>query len=102
MVVSFQNPAQFISFLLSLYCPVSSCGHASTRLDRHLLGHQDVSRRKMQEYMAQLQLNVTIRLLGKLRATNPWVPLRSDLDLIAPQSAPFVIKNLFLRNLLGK
>ena len=72
------------------HCPVPSCGHASTRLDRHLLGHKDVSRRKMQEYMAQLQLNVTIRLLGKLRATNPWVPLRSDLDLIAPQSTPFV------------
>ena len=67
-------------------CPVPTCHHTSQSLNLHLKSHWEVSLQDRKDFMAQLKRTVTTRMLAELRATDPMLPLRSTLDLEAPQS----------------
>ncbi|XP_067284388.1 uncharacterized protein [Pseudorasbora parva] len=62
-------------------CPVPACGKSSSRIDRHLKDHTELTRAAQQETMKALKRKKIIDNLADLRASNPAVPMASTLDL---------------------
>ncbi|KAG1960373.1 uncharacterized protein LOC120466694 [Pimephales promelas] len=62
-------------------CPLPSCGKSTSRLDRHLKDHTELTREAQQETMQALKRKKIIHDLTYLRASNPAVPMASTLDL---------------------
>ncbi|XP_077091405.1 uncharacterized protein LOC143742438 [Siphateles boraxobius] len=62
-------------------CPVPSCGKSTSRMDRHLKDHTELTRVAQQETMQALKRKKIIHDLTELRASNPAVPMASTLDL---------------------
>ncbi|KAK7149307.1 hypothetical protein R3I94_008821 [Phoxinus phoxinus] len=62
-------------------CPVPSCGKSTSRMDRHLKDHTELTKVAQQETMQALKRKKIIHDLTELRASNPAVPMASTLDL---------------------
>lgn len=62
-------------------CPVPYCGKSTSRMDRHLKDHTELTRVAQQETMQALKRKKIIHDLTELRASNPAVPMASTLDL---------------------
>ncbi|XP_056094661.1 uncharacterized protein LOC130073220 [Rhinichthys klamathensis goyatoka] len=62
-------------------CPLPSCGKSTSRMDRHLKDHTELTRVAQQETMLALKRKKIIHDLTDLRASNPAVPMASTLDL---------------------
>ncbi|XP_067249026.1 uncharacterized protein [Chanodichthys erythropterus] len=61
-------------------CPVPGCSKYTTRIDRHLKGHSELTREAQQETIQVLKRKKIIHDLAELRASNPAVPMASTLD----------------------
>lgn len=61
-------------------CPVPACSKYTTRIDRHLKGHTELTRAAQQEAIQVLKRKKIIHDLAELRASNPTVPMASTLD----------------------
>ncbi|XP_043964633.1 uncharacterized protein LOC122826611 [Gambusia affinis] len=65
-----------------LPCPVPGCGFSKTRVDRHLeVGHPELDRAQVQEFVRDIKMKVTLDGLRALRASNPSPPVMSSLDI---------------------
>ncbi|CAM4568603.1 unnamed protein product [Leuciscus chuanchicus] len=62
-------------------CPMPSCGKSTSRMDRHLKDHTELTKVAQQETMQVLKRKKIIHDLKELRASNPAVPMASNLDL---------------------
>lgn len=67
-------------------CPVPSCGKSTSRMDRHLKDHTELTRVAQQETMQVLKRRKIIHDLTELRASNPAMPMASTLDLEEAQN----------------
>lgn len=61
-------------------CPVPTCSKYTTRIDRHLKGHTELTRAAQQEIIQALKRKKIMHDLTELRASNPAVPMASTLD----------------------
>ncbi|CAM4733354.1 unnamed protein product [Leuciscus chuanchicus] len=68
-------------------CPVAACGKFSSRLDRHLKGHTELTAAARRQTIQAMKRKKILGDLAELRATNPTVPLASSLDLEDPTTA---------------
>ncbi|TRY98771.1 hypothetical protein DNTS_025507 [Danionella cerebrum] len=62
-------------------CPVQLCGKHTSRLDRHLASHKELTSRARKEAMLESKRHAIFQNLKALQASNPSVPLVSTLDL---------------------
>lgn len=62
-------------------CPVPACGKFSSRLDRHIRTHSEISLVAQDEALRLCKRRQILSKLTVLRATNPDVPMVSTLDL---------------------
>ncbi|KAK1875446.1 dCTP deaminase [Dissostichus eleginoides] len=63
-------------------CPVPFCAiQKGSRLDRHLNSHTELSSAAKRKLVERLKRRLMLATLGRLRATNPTVPMVSRLDL---------------------
>ncbi|MGL4478044.1 MAG: hypothetical protein ACRCVK_07385 [Aeromonas veronii] len=62
-------------------CPVPGCGKETTRLDRHIQAHTELSKAERANTITACKQRKVLDLLGALRASNPEVPMISTLDL---------------------
>ncbi|XP_051984259.1 uncharacterized protein LOC127644880 isoform X7 [Xyrauchen texanus] len=62
-------------------CPMPGCGKDTTRLDRHLRTHRELSRVAQKEAMVLCKRKKILSELASLRASDPDVPMVSTLDL---------------------
>ncbi|XP_073730778.1 uncharacterized protein [Misgurnus anguillicaudatus] len=62
-------------------CPVPACRVTTTRLDRHLRTHSELSAAALEDAVRFVKRRKVISLLAELRASDPEVPLVSCLDL---------------------
>lgn len=61
-------------------CPVPGCSKYTTRIDRHLKGHGELTKEAQQETIQVLKRKKIIHDLAELRASKPAVPMASTLD----------------------
>ncbi|XP_016116871.1 uncharacterized protein [Sinocyclocheilus grahami] len=61
-------------------CPVPTCGKFTSRIDRHLIGHTELTAAARQETIQALKMRKILHDLSELRASNPAVPMASTLD----------------------
>ncbi|KAJ8398754.1 hypothetical protein AAFF_G00419510 [Aldrovandia affinis] len=67
-------------------CPVPGCHFRGQKLDRHLVGiHIELSQKRRQAYSDRAKKEEAIDQLGKLRASDPAIPMVSQLDLQASE-----------------
>ncbi|MGL5596664.1 MAG: hypothetical protein ACRDDA_00750, partial [Aeromonas sp.] len=69
-------------------CPVPACEKETSRLDRHLKSHSELSATARRAAVAKLKRDKIMAALSALRASNPVVPLSSVLDLQAETEEP--------------
>ncbi|KAA0718918.1 hypothetical protein E1301_Tti007765 [Triplophysa tibetana] len=62
-------------------CPVLGCGKDTTRLDRHLKSHTELSKEDYQNAVDEIKKNKIMAHLAALRASNPKPPMATVLDL---------------------
>ncbi|XP_056598626.1 uncharacterized protein LOC130417257 [Triplophysa dalaica] len=62
-------------------CPVLGCGKDTTRLDRHLKCHTELSKKAYQNAVDEVKKNKIKAHLAALRASNPKPPMATVLDL---------------------
>lgn len=62
-------------------CPLPGCGKETTRLDRHIQAHTELSEADRKNTIIGCKQRKLLDLLGALRASNPEVPMVSTLDL---------------------
>lgn len=62
-------------------CPVLGCGKDTTRLDRHLKCHTELSKKAYQNAVDEIKKNKIMAHLAALRASNPKPPMATVLDL---------------------
>lgn len=62
-------------------CPVPGCGKETTRLDRHIQAHTELSEADRANTITACKQRKLLDLLSALRASNPEVPMVSTLDL---------------------
>lgn len=56
------------------------CGKSTSRMDRHLMGHTELTAATRQETIQALKRRKILHKLSELRASNPVVPMASTLD----------------------
>lgn len=61
-------------------CPLPTCGKSTSRIDRHLMGHTELTAAARQETIQALKMRKILHNLSELRASNPVVPMASTLD----------------------
>lgn len=61
-------------------CPMPTCGKSTSRIDRHLMGHNELTAAARQETIQALKMRKILHNLSELRASNPVVPMASTLD----------------------
>ncbi len=61
-------------------CPLPTCGKSTSRIDRHLMGHTELTAAARQETIQALKMRRILHNLSELRASNPVVPMASTLD----------------------
>lgn len=61
-------------------CPVPTCGKFTSRMDRHLICHTELTAPARQETIQALKRSKILHDLSELRASNPTVPMASTLD----------------------
>ncbi|CAM4574988.1 unnamed protein product [Leuciscus chuanchicus] len=66
----------------SCVCPVAGCGKSTTRIDRHLKSHTELSTAAKDNALRLCKRKRVLAQLAALRATEPEVPLVSTLDLL--------------------
>ncbi|KAJ8348551.1 hypothetical protein SKAU_G00271400 [Synaphobranchus kaupii] len=67
-------------------CPVPACCFRGQKLDRHLArSHVELTQKRCQAYSHRAKREEAIAQLGQLRASNPAVPMVSQLDLQASE-----------------
>lgn len=66
----------------SSVCPVAGCGKSTTRIDRHLKSHTELSTATKDNALQLCKRKRVLAQLAALRATEPEVPLVSTLDLL--------------------
>ncbi|CAM4539474.1 unnamed protein product [Leuciscus chuanchicus] len=66
----------------SCVCPVPGCGISTTRIDRHLKSHAELSTAAKESVLKQCKRKKVLAQIAALRATDPEVPLVSNLDLM--------------------
>ncbi|KAJ8333414.1 hypothetical protein SKAU_G00414220 [Synaphobranchus kaupii] len=67
-------------------CPVPACCFRGQKLDRHLArSHVELTQKRRQAYSHLAKSEEAIAQLGQLRASNPAVPMVSQLDLQASE-----------------
>ncbi|KAJ8362179.1 hypothetical protein AAFF_G00390770 [Aldrovandia affinis] len=67
-------------------CPVPGCHFQGQRLDRHLVAfHTELSKKRRQAYSVRAKKEEAIDQLGKLRASDPAIPMVSQLDVQASE-----------------
>ncbi|XP_051553439.1 uncharacterized protein LOC127440720 isoform X3 [Myxocyprinus asiaticus] len=62
-------------------CPIPGCGKDTTRLDRHLRTHSELSKVAQNDAMMLCKRKKILSELASLRASDPEVPMVSTLDL---------------------
>ncbi|ROL49818.1 hypothetical protein DPX16_1189 [Anabarilius grahami] len=62
-------------------CPVPGCGKLTSRLDRHIQTHSDLSMTARMDAVLSCKRKKVLSQLSALRASNPEVPMVSSLDL---------------------
>lgn len=62
-------------------CPVLGCGKDTTRLDRHLKCHTELSKKARRNVVDELKKDRIMEQLAALRASNPRPPMATALDL---------------------
>ncbi|KAI7809253.1 uncharacterized protein LOC130554393 [Triplophysa rosa] len=63
------------------HCPVLGCGKDTTRLDRHLKCHTELSKKAYHNTVDEVKKNKIMAHLANLRASNPKPPMATVLDL---------------------
>ncbi|KAK1803148.1 hypothetical protein P4O66_021680, partial [Electrophorus voltai] len=63
-------------------CPMPSCNQHTTRMDRHLKSHTELSKDKQKEVLDELKRKCIIAKLAELRASQPAVAMVSILDIV--------------------
>ncbi|KAJ8390490.1 hypothetical protein AAFF_G00102870 [Aldrovandia affinis] len=67
-------------------CPVPGCHFHGQKLDRHLVAiHTELSEKRRQAYSVRAKKEEAIDQLGKLRASDPAIPMVSQLDVQASE-----------------
>ncbi|CAM4574692.1 unnamed protein product [Leuciscus chuanchicus] len=66
----------------SCVCPVPGCGISTTRIDRHLKSHAELSTAAKESVLKQCKRKKVLAQIAALRATDPEVPLVSNLGLM--------------------
>lgn len=61
-------------------CPLPTCGKSTSRIDRHLMGHTELTAAARQETIQALKMRKILHNLSELRASNPVVAMASTLD----------------------
>ncbi|KAJ8333412.1 hypothetical protein SKAU_G00414200 [Synaphobranchus kaupii] len=70
-------------------CPVPACSFRGHKLDRHLVrSHVELTQKQRQAYSHRAKREEAIAQLGQLRASDPAVPMVSQLDLQASEGGP--------------
>ncbi|KAA0706398.1 hypothetical protein E1301_Tti021724 [Triplophysa tibetana] len=62
-------------------CRIPGCGKTSSRLDRHILGHTELSKRAQRDAIRDIKRQKVIDQLAALRATCPAIPMATFLDI---------------------
>lgn len=62
-------------------CPLPGCGKLTSRLDRHIQTHSDLSITARMDAVLSCKRKKVLSQLSALRASNPDVPMVSSLDL---------------------
>ncbi|MGL5102343.1 MAG: hypothetical protein ACRC6N_07340 [Plesiomonas sp.] len=62
-------------------CPIPGCGKDSSRLDRHLSVHTELSSAAKEDTLKEVKRRKILKELAQLRESNPMVPMVSTLDL---------------------
>ncbi|XP_076852287.1 uncharacterized protein LOC143505579 isoform X2 [Brachyhypopomus gauderio] len=62
-------------------CCIPGCGQTTSRLDRHLESHTELSSTRKALFLQELKRKSVLLSLAELRASNPSVALVSDLDI---------------------
>lgn len=62
-------------------CPMPGCGKLTSRLDRHIQTHSDLSTTARMDVLLSCKRKKVLSQLSALRASNPKVPMVSSLDL---------------------
>ncbi|XP_057180265.1 uncharacterized protein LOC130547909 [Triplophysa rosa] len=64
-------------------CPLPGCGKETTRLDRHIKVHTELSSGAQEDALRDIKRKKVLKELAVLRESNPTVPMVSILDLQA-------------------
>ncbi|MGL5500074.1 MAG: hypothetical protein ACRDCK_02815, partial [Plesiomonas shigelloides] len=76
-------------------CPVPGCGKATSRMDRQLKAHSELSRETRRRAFKALKVAKILNDVAALRASNPAVAMVSTLDLqeaCDPDDPSFVLE----------
>lgn len=63
-------------------CSVPGCDKTTTRLDRHIKTHTELTKADQRQAIRVFKRRVILQELAALRASNPDVPMASKLDLV--------------------
>ncbi|XP_065096456.1 uncharacterized protein [Paramisgurnus dabryanus] len=69
-------------------CSVPGCDKVTTRLDRHIQTHSELSKRARKDAIKRCKKDVILKQLSELRASDPAVPMASRLDLVELEDEP--------------
>lgn len=62
-------------------CPLPNCSPHLLNVEKHIMAHKDLSRRRLERERRKLKMQAAIALLAELRATNPVPEMVSTLDV---------------------